>query len=99
VDRALDVIAGIDTEGGYDPNPFWERQRALFLVVVEPATFFEFASQSLDGSRLVAVADDVSEGEVERRTVLIEMCDLANTADTIERRWILHDRCDLAVQL
>jgi hypothetical protein len=30
----------------------------LFLLVVEPATLFEFALQSLDGSRLVAVADD-----------------------------------------
>jgi hypothetical protein len=34
------------------------RRRALFLRVVEPATLVEFASQPLNGSCLVAVADD-----------------------------------------
>jgi hypothetical protein len=34
------------------------RRRALFLLVVEPATLVEFALQALDGSCLVAVADD-----------------------------------------
>jgi len=45
-------------EGRDDADPLRKRRRLLFLLVVEPATLFEFASQSLDGSRLVAVADD-----------------------------------------
>jgi hypothetical protein len=56
-DRALDVIAGIATEGSDDTDPFRERRRALFLFVV-PATLFEFAPQSLNCGRLVAVTDD-----------------------------------------
>jgi hypothetical protein len=121
----------------------------LFLLVVEPATLFEFASQPLDGGCLVAVADDnylprlevdfpalspviditleddfgpvlkvgvhipvavrpdhtgelrvaVSEGEIERRTVLMEIRNFANTPDAIEGRRVLDDRCNPVVQL
>jgi len=58
VDRVLDVVPGVSSEGRDDADPLRKRRRLLFLLVVEPATLFEFASQSLDGSRLVAVADD-----------------------------------------
>jgi len=58
VDRVLDVVPGIATWGSDDTDPLRERRRPLFLLVVEPATLLEFASQSLDGRRLVAVADD-----------------------------------------
>ena len=34
------------------------RRRPLFLPVLEPATLFEFAPQSLNRSRLVVIADD-----------------------------------------
>jgi len=38
VDRALDVISGIATEGSNDTDSLRERRRLLFLFVVEPAT-------------------------------------------------------------
>jgi hypothetical protein len=145
----LDVVASVAPEGGHDTDPLWERRRLLFLLVVEPATFFEFDSQSLDCSRLVAVADDdhlprfevdfptlspvvdiafeddlgpvlelgihlpiavrpdhagelrvaISEGEIERSTVLVEIGNFADTADTVEGRRFLDGRCNPLVQL
>jgi hypothetical protein len=54
----LDVVASVAPEGGHDTDPLWERRRTLFLLVVEPATLFEFASQSFDSGCLVTVADN-----------------------------------------
>jgi len=56
VDRVLDVVPGVTSKRRDDADPLRERRRLLFLLVVEPATLFEFASQSLNGGRLVAVA-------------------------------------------
>jgi len=149
VDRVLDVVPGVSSEGRDDADPLRKRRRLLFLLVVEPATLFEFASQSLDGSRLVAVADDdhfprfevdlptfdpvvdialkddlgpvfevgihlpvavrpdhtgklgiaVSEGEIERRAVLMEIGYFADTTDTLEGRCLLNEGCNLLIQL
>ena len=149
VDRALNVVASVAPERGHNTDPFRERRRALSLLIAEPATLFEVASQSLDRGRLVTVADDdhfprlevdlptldpvvdialeddfgpvlevgvhlpvtvrpdhtgeigvaVSEGEIECSTVLMEIRDLASTADTVEGRRIFDDRRNPVVQL
>ena len=58
MNRALGVVPGVPLKRSDDTNPFRERWRALFLLVVEPAALFEFAPQSFNRGCLIAVADD-----------------------------------------
>jgi len=46
VDSVLDVVPGVSSKGRDDADSLRKRRRLLFLLVVEPATLFEFASQS-----------------------------------------------------
>ncbi|UWG49208.1 Cdc6-related protein, AAA superfamily ATPase (plasmid) [Halalkaliarchaeum sp. AArc-CO] len=56
VNRVLDVVRSDYSEGCNDTNTLLERSTLLFLLVVEPATLFEFATQALDGDPLDAIA-------------------------------------------
>ena len=44
VDCVLNVIAGITTERSDDTDSLRECRRLLFLLIIKPATLFEFAS-------------------------------------------------------